>query len=87
MAVHCRAVWRPRSFLVQCLKPFNGETPHHILMRDFTTPEALHFVRNHMPLPVGLSADNHRQGPCTAVATWNSRCMCLPSVCPSQTCF
>ncbi|PRW45406.1 sulfite mitochondrial [Chlorella sorokiniana] len=51
----------PRSpqLLVQCQKPFNGETPHALLAGAFVTPADIHFVRNHMPLPRGLSAAEH----------------------------
>lgn len=43
-------------------KPFNGETPHALLSSAFVTPADIHFVRNHMPVPHGLSAAEHRWG-------------------------
>ncbi|KAL4422084.1 hypothetical protein ABPG77_001552 [Micractinium sp. CCAP 211/92] len=50
---------RDPRLLVQCKQPFNGETPHAILADSFTTPADLHFIRNHLPLPRGLSAKDH----------------------------
>ncbi|KAL4458252.1 hypothetical protein ABPG75_013117 [Micractinium tetrahymenae] len=50
---------RDPRLLVQCKQPFNGETPHSILAGSFTTPADLHFIRNHLPLPQGLTAEEH----------------------------
>ncbi|KAI7842057.1 hypothetical protein COHA_004255 [Chlorella ohadii] len=60
-AAHFYAHEPPRSMqlLVQCQKPFNGETPHAVLASAFVTPADIHFVRNHMPLPRGLDATKH----------------------------
>lgn len=51
----------PPACWLQCKQPFNGETPHAILAGSFTTPAELHFIRNHLPLPQGLTAEEHRQ--------------------------
>ena len=60
----CCLMSRPSPFPLifpQCLKPGNFETPHALLAGDFTTPADLHFVRNHLPVPAGLSAESHRR--------------------------
>lgn len=54
---NCHAASAPHS-----QKPFNGETPHALLAGAFVTPADIHFVRNHMPVPHGLSAAEHRWG-------------------------
>ena len=44
----------PRSqvLTVRSLTPFNGETPGSLLADEFLTPTSLHFVRNHLPVPI-----------------------------------
>ena len=33
-------------------KPFNGEPPLPLLVKSFITPNEIHYVRNHLPVPV-----------------------------------
>ncbi|KAF8820254.1 putative sulfite oxidase, partial [Cardiosporidium cionae] len=42
---------RHPALKVVSLKPFNAETPLQILCDNFITPNALFFVRNHLPVP------------------------------------
>jgi sulfite oxidase len=51
---------RHPSYLVQCFKPFNGETPHQLLSDDWLTPAELFYVRNHLPVPTQLQAEAYR---------------------------
>lgn len=61
VAFVCRApigTVRPSALCSQ--KPLNGETPHALLVGAFVTPADIHFVRNHMPVPRGPKAAEHR---------------------------
>jgi sulfite oxidase len=37
---------------VLTLKPFNAETPKEFAVENMITPNDLHFVRNHLPVPI-----------------------------------
>jgi len=50
---------RPEMLRLTGLHPFNSEPPVPLLMESFITPTALHYVRNHGPVP-RLSWANHR---------------------------
>lgn len=58
---------RHPGYMVQCYKPFNGETPHQLLADKFVTPPELFYVRNHLPVPTQLKAEGYcieLSGPC-----------------------
>ncbi|KIY98972.1 sulfite oxidase, partial [Monoraphidium neglectum] len=42
---------RDAAMMVHCFAPFNAETPHTVLSKEFLTPPGLFYVRNHLPVP------------------------------------
>lgn len=45
---------------MQCLEPFNGETPARVLCSSFLTPARTFFVRNHLPVPIEPPVDTDK---------------------------
>lgn len=50
---------RHPALVVNSATPFNAETPLSILADSFITPSDLHYVRNHLPVPV-VDTDTYR---------------------------
>lgn len=42
---------RHPALIPRTLKPYNGETPPELLAASPLTPNALFYVRNHLPVP------------------------------------
>lgn len=51
---------RHPALVVRSEKPFNAETPVHILAARLQTPNDVFYVRNHLPVPEGVDADSYR---------------------------
>lgn len=43
---------RLNIFRVNSAKPFNAEPPSDLLISNFITPNEIHYVRNHLPVPI-----------------------------------
>jgi sulfite oxidase len=64
---------RHPAFKVNSPRPFNAEPPPALLVDRFVTPNAIFFVRNHMPVPPRVDAERYR----LSIETQDGRCVSL----------